>query len=147
MNKKKFAKVAMIVSLVLVFFGFLMLCGAMGGNTSSAYSSYTYDSGYASFGADFYTYVSNNAAEAASASRTAANNLDDIATLLKGFGGIFLMGYGLLNFCNYGMIVADLGGFKNKKDKAAAAEAVAAPCECAPVEVAPVECEAVENEQ
>lgn len=116
MNKKTISLIAMIVSILVVFFGFLTLVGAMGGDTSTSggsfdSGSYLYDSGYAEFGADFYTYVSNNAAaaadaaeSAASAARTVAANLDDIATLLKSFCGIFLMGFGLVNLCRFAMI-------------------------------------------
>ena len=104
MNKKTVSLVAMILSALIVFFGILVLAGAMGGDTSYAGSSYLYDSGYAEFGADFYTYVSNNAAEAASASRTVASNLGEIAALLKNVCGIFLMGFGLLGLCHFAML-------------------------------------------
>lgn len=104
MNKKIISLIAMIVSLAIVLCGVLVISGAMGGDTSYASSSYRYDSGYAEFGADFYTYVSNNAAEAASAARTTASNIGDIAELLKNVCGVFLMGFGLLSLCFFGMI-------------------------------------------
>lgn len=104
MNKKTVSLIAMVVSALLVLFGILVLAGSLGGDTSYASSSYLYDSGYAEFGADFYTYVSNNAAEAASAARTTASNLGDIAELLKNVCGIFLMGFGLLSLCHFAMV-------------------------------------------
>ncbi|MBQ8831110.1 MAG: zinc ribbon domain-containing protein [Oscillospiraceae bacterium] len=100
MNKRTISFIAMIISALMFLCGLLVIFGAFGGNTNNASSApYSYDSGYATFGTDFYTYVSNNAEEAASASRTAANNLDKIGSLLKSFCGIMLMGFGLLNLC------------------------------------------------
>lgn len=150
MNKKTISLVAMIVSVLVAFFGFLTLVGAMGGDTDIASASFDsgsflYDNGYAEFGADFYTYVSNNAAaaadaaeSAASAARTVASNLNDIATLLKSFCGIFLMGFGLVNLCRFAMI------WKEEKEieeilsaEAAAGEVIAE--EEASVEAAPAE--------
>ena len=86
MNRKVFATLGMIFGLLIALCGILTLSGKLGGDTSYPSSApYSYDSGYASFGADFYTYVSNNAAETASAARTTAGNLEDIAELLKMF--------------------------------------------------------------
>lgn len=148
MNKKTLSLVAMIVSILIVFFGILVMAGAMGGDTTVANgsynsSSYLYDSGYAEFGADFYTYVSNNAAaaadaaeSAASAARTVASNLDDIAALLKSACGIFLMGFGLLSLCHFGMIW--LG---EKKE-----EAEQEPVEAPEVEAEPAQEETADNE-
>ena len=99
MNKKTISLVAMIVSALIFLCGLLVIFGAFGGNTSYASGTYLYDSGYAAFGTDFYTYVSNNAAEAATGARTAANNLDKMADLMKAFCGIVLMGFGLLSLC------------------------------------------------
>ena len=143
MNKKTVSMIAMMVSVLMVFFGLLVLAGAMGGDTdagsgySVSFTSTLYDNGYAEFGADFYTYVSNNAAAAADAAESAAkaaynvaSNLDEIATLLKSACGIFLMGFGLLSLCHFGMIWID-----EKKNEPEAAPAV----ECAPVEEAPAE--------
>ncbi len=104
MNKTVLSIVGMVVSLVMILCGILVMTGAFGGDTSYASSSYLYDSGYASFGADFYTYVSNNAAEAASAARTTSHNLQAIADLLKNVCGLFLMGFGAMGFCCFGMV-------------------------------------------
>ena len=105
MKKKTLALIGMIVAAVMFLCGLLVMVGAFGGDTTSASGAgYLYDSGYATFGADFYNYVTNNAAEAASASRTAAGNLDDIATLLKNVCGVFLMGIGAMAACGFGMV-------------------------------------------
>ena len=104
MNKKTLSLIGMALGAVFVLVGVLSLCGALGGNTSYPGSApYTYDSGYASFGADFYSYSVNNAAEAASAARTAASNLEDIAGFLKVFCGLFSIGVGAVISCGFGI--------------------------------------------
>ena len=65
-----------------------------------------YDSGYATFGGDAYTYMANNAAEAASAARTVAGNQQDIFGLMQTVSGILLIGFGLLGFCHFGALKA-----------------------------------------
>ena len=105
MTKRNFAMIGMVVGLVVAFCGILTIFGAMGGNTGSANSApYLYDSGYASFGADFYSYVCNNAAEAADGAQKAASNLNELANLLKNVLGILLIGIGLIAFSCFGMI-------------------------------------------
>ena len=107
MNKQFFTIMGMVMGLLMTLCGILTITGAMGGDTSYPSSApYSYDSGYASFGADFYTYVSNNSAEAASAARTTASNLEDIADLLKNVCGAFLIGFGVMGFCFFGIIRA-----------------------------------------
>ena len=109
--KKAFSVLGMVSGIAVVVLGFLMLFGVLGGNTSSATSSsYLYPSGYATFGADFYTYVSNNAAEAASASRVAANNLNTIAKTIRTGSGILLIGFGMMLLCLFG---SRLGAMKD----------------------------------
>lgn len=108
MSKKVFATLGMVFGLVIALCGILTITGEMGGDTSYPSSApYSYESGYASFGADFYTYVSNNSAEAASAARTTASNLEDIAELLKNVCGVFLMGFGMLGLCFFGAMRCD----------------------------------------
>ena len=108
MNKKTFATIGMICSAIILLMGILVMTGAMGGDASSASSaSYPYDSGYASFGADFYTYVSNNAAEAASAARTIASNLKNLSELLKNGLGLLLIAFGMFGVCHFGMLRCD----------------------------------------
>ena len=106
--KKKYCTFGIIVSAAVILLGILTLAGVFGGDTGTASgASYFYDSGYATFGADFYTYVTNNAEEAASASRTAANNLHRIAILLKNVLGCGMIAFGLLCICGFKIVMAD----------------------------------------
>lgn len=107
MSKKVYAKIGMVVSLVLVIIGIVSMSGGLGGNTSYPGSApYTYDSGYAMFNADYYTYSVNNSAEAASAARTAAANLDDIGEFLSLACGLFMVCLGLISFCGFGIVLS-----------------------------------------
>ncbi len=123
MNKKTLSLVGMIVGFVFVLVGILSLSGALGGNTSYPGSApYSYDSGYATFGADYYTYTVNNGAETASAARTTASNLGDIADFLKVFCGLFSMCFGAVIVCCFGIYRA---GLKEAEIKVAVEETVA----------------------
>lgn len=113
MSKKNFSMIGMVVSLVVALCGILTIAGVMGGDAYSANSAPSYyDSGYAIFGADFYGYVTNNAAEAADAARATASNLVSIAHLLRNVCGIFLVGFGLMGFAGFGYLWC---GFKKEK--------------------------------
>ena len=104
MNRKGYSITGMIGGALVILVGILVMAGVPGGETHVASDApYSYDSGYAKFGADFYTFVTNNAEEAASASRTAANNLNEIASLLKIAIGSFLTGFGLFMLCFFGI--------------------------------------------
>ncbi len=128
MNKKLLATLGMVFSAVLVLAGILSLAGALGGDANYPSSApYSYDSGYASFGADFYTYVSNNAGEAASASRTAANNIRELCELVKNVCGCFLMGFGLLGFCHFGIVFCECPKKETVENAPAESEAPAEP--------------------
>jgi len=108
MSKKIFSILGIVTGLLAVLFGILILSGAFGGDTDTASSaSYPYDSGYASFGADFYTYVSNNAQEAASAARTTARNLNEIAHLLRASLGCLFIVFGLFTTCLFATKLSD----------------------------------------
>lgn len=118
MSKKSYAIIGIIIGAVLVLMGVLTMSGTFGGAADTASSaSYLYDSGYASFGADFYTYVTNNAQEAASAGRTTARNLYEIAKLLKTVLGIMLIGFGLFSECLFGMKLAQMKADETKNDE------------------------------
>ena len=128
MNKKLLATLGMVFSAVLVLASILVFAGAMGGDANYPSSApYSYDSGYASFGADFYTYVSNNAGEAASASRTAANNVRELCELMKNVCGCFLLGFGLLGFCHFGIVRCECRKQEDAEKAAAEPELPAAP--------------------
>ncbi len=117
MGKKNFAIAGMVIGVVIFILGFIVCTGGFGGDASHAGSAPAiYDSGYATFGADFYNYVANNAGEAASASRTAADNLFEIAKLLKGACGLLLMGFGLFGLCHFGMAYSECSGAAVKLD-------------------------------
>ena len=104
MNKKLVSLIGIVLGVVVIVMGILVMAGVFGGDASGAGTSpYNYDSGYASFGADFYTYVSNNAAEAASAARTVASNLVRIADLLKNALGILTIAFGAFMCCFFAL--------------------------------------------
>jgi len=105
--KKTFTILGMIVCLLIAVLGGMVMSGSFGGDANYPSGGSFYDSGYASFGADFYTYVSNNAAEAASASRTTANNVRALCELMTSVSGIFLIGFGLAGFCLFGTKLGD----------------------------------------
>ena len=118
MSKKTFATIGMILSIIIVFMGLLVMGGAMSGemrtDTDIAITNYLYDSGHASFGADFYTFVNNNAAEAAEAARAAAGNariaalnVANLSKLLQNALGLLLIGAGMLGFCHFGIVRCD----------------------------------------
>ena len=117
MSKKMFATIGMIVCVLFVVMGFVTI--GKDNSCSTAYRSGMYDSGFATFGADYYTYSSNNAAEAANAARTTANNIYELYGLLTDvFGWLFVFA-GLMGFCRFGVICAEC------KDAAASAAPVA----------------------
>ena len=110
MTKKHYSVVGMIIGTILVLMGIFAMSGALGGNTviATSNSSYLYSSGYASFGADFYTYVTNNAEEAASAARTISSNLNQIASFLKTVLGIMMMAFGFFMNCFFGLKLVEI---------------------------------------
>lgn len=59
---------------------------------------------YATFGADFYTFVTNNAADAASASHTVASNQIRIFNLMSKFFGYTLITLGGIGVCLFGCL-------------------------------------------
>ncbi len=105
MNKKTLSLVGTVAGVLLVVMGFLMLVGAFGGHTSY-YSTapYDYDSGYATFGADYYTYSVNNAAEATDAAQAAASNARELVKITKVFFGLIMMAVGLFATCAFGIV-------------------------------------------
>ena len=100
-NKKNAAIIGAALSLVIILFGILVLSGAFGAKTEKAPSSSSkYDTGYATFGADFYNFASNNAYEAAVATRAVADNLHALGKLIKNVSGLTLLALGFLG-CGY----------------------------------------------
>ena len=106
--KKAFSIIGMIAGLAIIVLGVLVLTGTFGGEGYSASSAPSkYDAGYATFGADFYTYVVNNAEEAASAVRTTANNVKEASTLLMNVSGISMIAFGMFMICSFGIKLAE----------------------------------------
>lgn len=124
MSRKTYAKIGMVSCAIIAIMGLLILCGAMGGNTQDSYGSFGYTNGKASFGADFYTYVNNNAYRAASAAEVTADNLNEIGTLLRLSLGILVLGIGAVGACGFGIVYCDCEKTEqpNEEDKAAAAQ-------------------------
>ena len=133
MSKKYYAVCGLIIGTIVVILGTLVTSGAIGGNTVTATtspSSILYSSGYASFGADFYTYVTNNAQEAASAARTIADNQNVIYGFLRSAFGIALIVFGLFMNCLFGCKYAEAKAEKNTtKEAASVADIVPDPSE------------------
>ena len=105
-KKKKSPLIGLIISCVIIILGIVIMATSLGVSHHGSYS-YSSESGTASFGADFYTYVNNNAAEAAKACRTAANNLDSLITLVSLISGIFLIAAGAVAACCFSMHLGD----------------------------------------
>lgn len=93
-SKKAFSTAGMIVSALIVIAGILAMSEVFGGGAS--YVPYLYDSGYASFGGDFYSYVNNNAA-------LAAQNVRNLLYFATTISGIFMICIGLLGVCYFGV--------------------------------------------
>lgn len=105
--KKIFSIIGIIVGFAFVVVGILSMTGALGGDVSYPSNAPAfYDSGYATFGADYYTYSVNNSAEAASGARAAAYNIGDIAFYLTMFCGIASILFGLVIACGFGIVFA-----------------------------------------
>ena len=105
---KTFSVIGIIAGVTLLILGILVLCGEMGGDMVHAGGAPSrYDSGYATFGADFYTYTVNNAGEAAAAGRAAASNAYEIGHLMKNVYGISFIAAGLFMICLFGTKIAE----------------------------------------
>ena len=117
--RKFFAILGILFSCAILYVGLQYLNGnaqIVGGSAVSSPSSASsapsyYDSGYASFGGDFYTYVNNNAAEASRAVRTVASNqihlfdqMSRLTGILSRFFGFFLISLGGIGLCLFGCL-------------------------------------------
>ena len=103
--RKFFSILGLLFCGAVVYFGIQFLNGdVVSAPNSSSSTPYYYDSGYASFGGDFYTYVNNNAAEAAEAARTMASNQIKLFRLMTKFFGYFLISLGGMGACLFGTI-------------------------------------------
>lgn len=105
MSKKVFASIGMVVCVLFIVMGVVTV--GRDNSCSTDARSGLYDSGLATFGTDFYTYSNNNAAEAASAARTTANNIKELYGLLTDMFGCLFVFMGLIGLCHFGIIRAE----------------------------------------
>lgn len=104
-NPSIFKLIGMLVGVILIIVGIVTIAGGLGGNGYYADTApYSYDTGYATFGADFYSYVCNNSAEAAEGALTAARNTRAIGELLRNVCGVAFIAFGLVDICAFGLI-------------------------------------------
>lgn len=99
MNMNKTAcKIGMILGIVIIIAGFITMftnVDIFSGETAGS----RYDSGYTAFGADFYTYVNNNAAEAAKNVRAVGNSMEKAANIFTNTMGWALVLFGAFDVC------------------------------------------------
>lgn len=108
MNRKNISLIGIIAGIAFIVVGILAMVGALGADATHAGSApEKFASGYASFNGDYYTYSINNSAETATAARTTAGNLVDIADFLKIFCGLFSIGFGFVVACGFGIVYVD----------------------------------------
>ena len=111
-TKKFFATIGIVASALLVLCGILAITGFFDHCEThqvrgpSAYV-YDYDYGYATFGADFYNYVANNAGQAGEGVQGAANNLDEIFEWLKLVFGAMMICFGFGGVAAFGILFLD----------------------------------------
>lgn len=104
-SKKTLSIIGMIVGLVFVIVGILTIAGVFGSEISHPTNvGIGYEHGFATFGGDYYTYSSNNAADAAHAAYSATNNIVHLAEFLFTFFGLFSMLFGLMVTCGFGIV-------------------------------------------
>ena len=103
--KKILAFIGVVIGIIIFILGIVTISGTFGDATSYGESaSYGYDSGFASFNGDYYTYSVNNTAETANAARATAANLREISDILRNCFGWFMMCSGLLVCCGFGIV-------------------------------------------
>ncbi len=114
--KKKYSKIGILAGVAFVIVGVLAIFGVFGGETSSpSYAPASYDSGYAEFGGDYYTYSVNNTAATASAARVTAYNVAETLDFLKMFMGISSILIGVAVICGFGIVLAKCNEEEEKK--------------------------------
>lgn len=103
MSKKISKIIGLVVSVILIIVGIAIFNGELTGDRYySEPSVYSYDYGYATFGADFYTFVSNNAALAAYHTGKAEAQISNMITLMENvFGWVFITA-GMFGICKFG---------------------------------------------
>ncbi len=139
--KKFFSVIGMLAGIGMIVVGVLFLTGTFGGDAVGSVTAERYGAtseyGYAKFGADFYTYVSNNAYvaannayEAARTSAATANRVTALTELVRYAGGLLMIFFGLFGFCGFGVAFA---GPKKKGSAPAETVSPAVPQQEAPM--------------
>ena len=95
----------MIAGAVLIVLGIVAVSGGFA-NTYGPNNYTSYDHGFATFGADYYTYSVNNSASAANAAASASNNARETVKLLESCLGIFMIFSGVFAICGFGAVFA-----------------------------------------
>ena len=104
-SRKTLSIIGMVVGLAFVIVGILTIAGVFGSEISHPTNiGIGYEHGFATFGGDYYTYSSNNAADAAHAAYSATNNIVHLAEFLFIFFGLFSMLFGLVVTCGFGIV-------------------------------------------
>lgn len=105
--KKFFSIIGIIVGASFIILGFLTISGELGGNaTGTSYTKDIYDTGYAVFGTDFYTYSVNNTAKAAEAAEVTAYNVYSVANFLQTFLGTSSILIGIIVISCFGILLS-----------------------------------------
>ena len=102
--KRIFSLAGIGAGLFAIIVSFCLFAGLGKGNWSV--TSSPYDSGFASFGADYYTYSVNNSAEAASAARAAAHNVSGLCEVVEVCSAWAIFFLGLMAICAFGIVFA-----------------------------------------
>ena len=105
--KKVLSWIGILTGVVLIITGIVVASGGTGNSLSYGQSS-PYDSGFASFGGDYYTYSVNNIAEATSAASAAASNTADVYRLVEFCLGMLMMFFGIVATCGFGLVLASV---------------------------------------
>ena len=115
--KKTFCIIGMIISLLICILGVLQLFHVEILGDIPYYATgvmYKYDHGYAQFGADFYSHVNNNTADAAQSIHRAVTNQIAIYDILN----VILAAMGLLSFFFFGVKLGETMGPEEAKASA-----------------------------
>lgn len=109
--KKGWSVTGMIMSFLVIVLGVLMISGQAGflnlgvrssQDSSALYPKYNYSRGFAKFGGDYYTYVNNNAADAAYYADMAAYNIVVMTNRMNTISGLFMIAFGAFGVCLFG---------------------------------------------
>ena len=119
MKKSKFSVWGIVIGAALAVFGVVLLMVSFDLDLVSFHGNVDAynNSGFAVFGADFYTYVNNNAALAEMGTSRTAANLVGLYHLIKLAFGAFFIAFGVMCVCYFGnhLYVPDRGSAEETK--------------------------------